>query len=352
MLPLSAVSAISEVNSPKLSICIATYNRGGFIGETLDSIVSQIPLGVELIVVDGASPDNTPEVMADYLLRYPYVRYHREQENSGIDIDYDKAVRYARGDYCWLMTDDDILHPGAIIRVLHSLNDNPDLVVVNAEIRSADLSVVLDERFLKFSNDREYAEKNGDIFFSQVGNYLSFIGGVVVNRQLWLHRDRESYYGTLFIHVGVIFQNPPISRVKVIAAPLIIIRYGNAMWTSRGFEIWMFKWPSLIWSFVDFSERVKSTICPKEPWRLIRKIVLQRGIGGFGLPEYRRFMASRVEGISRVLYFAIAICPAAVVNTVACLYCALVNKKLRSGLYDLSRSQHATRVSRFLGRFL
>ena len=48
----------SEIMVPKLSICMATYNRGKFIGLTLDSIMSQMRSDVELIVVDGASPDD------------------------------------------------------------------------------------------------------------------------------------------------------------------------------------------------------------------------------------------------------------------------------------------------------
>ena len=47
----------------KLSICIATYNRGAFISETLDCILTQIEPGVEIVVVDGASADNTSDVM-------------------------------------------------------------------------------------------------------------------------------------------------------------------------------------------------------------------------------------------------------------------------------------------------
>jgi len=341
-----------SVAQPKLSICIATYNRGAFIGETLDSILSQMQLGVELVVVDGASPDNTSEVMARYLLRHPEIRYYREQENSGIDRDYDKAVGYARGEYCWLMTDDDLLLTGSVSRVLDSLDANPDLVVVNAEIQNADFSTVLDTSFLKFSSDREYGEKDSEKFFSEVASYLSFIGGVVIKRQLWLERNRAAYYGTLFVHVGVIFQHPPISRVKVIAEPLIVIRYGNAMWTARGFEIWMFKWPKLIWSFPDFSEQSKSAVSPREPWRMIKKLVLYRAIGGYGVSEYRQFVAAKAPVISRWLYMAIAMFPAAVVNFFASLYCVLVNRNARLGLYDLARSRHATWASRFLGRFL
>lgn len=338
--------------SPKLSICIATYNRGAFIGETLDSILSQISPDVELVVVDGSSPDNTPEVMAQYLLRFPEIRYFREQENSGIDRDYNKAVGYARGEYCWLMTDDDLLRAGSVVRVLDSLDTDPDLVVVNAQVKSADFATVLDAGLLRFSSDREYGEEDSERFFSEVASYLSFIGGVVIKRQLWLKRDQASYYGTLFVHVGVIFQHPPISRVKVIADALIIIRYGNAMWTARGFEIWMFKWPLLIWSFPDFSEQSKSAITHSEPWRLIKKLVLYRAIGGYGVAEYHQFIAARAQGISRSLYMAIAIFPAAILNFVASLYCVLINRNARVGLYDLARSRHATWASRFLGRFL
>lgn len=342
----------SGIAQSKLSICIATYNRGKFIGETLDSILSQMLPGVELVVVDGASPDNTPEVMAQYLLRYPEIRYFREQENSGIDRDYDKAVGYARGEYCWLMTDDDLLRAGSVSRVLDSLDANPDLVVVNAEVKNADFSTVFDPSILKFSSDREYAEKDSEKFFSEVASYLSFIGGVVIKRHLWLERDRASYYGTLFVHVGVIFQHPPINRVKIIADPLIVIRYGNAMWTARGFEIWMFKWPQLIWSFADFSDLSKSAVCSREPWRLIKKLVLYRAIGGYGVSEYRQFIAAKAQGMSRGLYIAIAIFPAAILNFFSSLYCVLVNRNARSGLYDLSRSRHATWASRLLGRFL
>lgn len=337
---------------PKLSICIATYNRGKFIGETLDSILGQMVPGVELVIVDGASPDNTPEVMAQFLLRYPEIRYIREQENSGVDGDYDKAVGYASGEYCWLMTDDDLLCPLAISRVLESINGVFDLVVVNSEVKNVDFSRVLETRLLKLTSDKEYAAKDGEEFFSEVTNYLSFIGAVVMKRNVWLERDRSSYYGTLFIHIGVIFQHPPISRVKIIADPLITIRYGNAMWTSRGFEIWMFKWPRLIWSFSDFSDQSKSAVCSEEPWRPIKKLLLYRATGGYTMVEYRQFLADKTKGLSRLVYLAAAMFPASIANVFVSLYCAFVNRNTLSVLYDLSRSRHATWVSRFLARLL
>lgn len=341
----------NAVARPRLSICIATYNRGGFIGETLDSILSQMQPGVELVVVDGASPDNTSDVMAQYLVRYPEIRYYREQENSGVDGDYDKAVGYARGEYCWLMTDDDLLLAGSVGRVLGSLGSKPALVVVNAEVKNAELSAVLNERMLKFTSDREYGQQDADRFFAEVANYLSFIGGVVINRQLWLERDRASYYGTLFIHVGVIFQHPPMTGVQVIADPLIVIRYGNAMWSPRGFEIWMFKWPQLIRSFADFSEESKRRVCVSEPWRNWRGLIFYRATGAYSVAEFYKFISHRLRGLEWLRAYLLAIIPASMASLACIAYFVLARRTDYMVWYDLLRSRSSSRLSRWVGGF-
>jgi abequosyltransferase len=336
----------------KLSICLATYNRGKFIGETLDSILGQMQPGIELIVVDGASPDNTPEVMAQYLLRYPEIRYYRESENSGVDKDYDKAVGYAQGKFCWLMTDDDLLHPNAVVRLLAALENDVDLVVVNVEVKNIDFSKMLNETLIELSTDKEFGPADKEEFFQKTTQCLSFIGCVVIRRDVWLSRDRASYYGTLFIHVGIIFQSPAIERTMVIAEPLITIRYGNAMWTSRGFEIWMFKWPQLIWSFNDYSDAAKAIVYPKEPWRKIGPLAMYCALGAYGLREYRTFLSSRVKGLSRFPYWLIAIFPAAVMNALISLCCIFRKKAGRSGMYSLLKSPHATWITRMAANIL
>ncbi|MDR2219560.1 MAG: glycosyltransferase [Methylobacillus sp.] len=344
----------------RLSICIATYNRGDFIVETLDSIVPQLTPNVELIVVDGASPDNTQQVMIDYAACHPQIRYYRESENSGVDKDYDKAVGYAQGEYCWLMTDDDLLHPHAIQRVLEVLMTSPDLVVVNAEVRNRNLSNVLRSRHCLLEYDKYYSAEEWSMFFREVGDYLSFIGGVVMRRSVWLARDRASYYGTLFIHFGVIFQNPMPGGAQMISEPLIIIRYGNAMWTPRGFEIWMFKWPRLIWSFTNITAEDKQTICPVEPWRDSLRIVYQRAKGAYTISEFRAFLAEQLYGRSRLVAYLVAVLPGWLAN-IACVagllwrqvmpakwYTMQQSRAESMVWYELLRSRYATWLSRGL----
>src|SRR5882672_5791002 len=102
----------------KLSICIPTYNRAAFIGESLQSIFVQGSEAIEVVVVDGASTDNTAEVVSSFQNNFPNLTYHRGAQNKGVDRDMASAVELARGEYCWLMSSDDSLRPGSIRKML------------------------------------------------------------------------------------------------------------------------------------------------------------------------------------------------------------------------------------------
>jgi len=338
--------------TPKLSICIATYNRAAFVAETLHSILQQLVPEVELIVVDGASPDNTREIVMRIAARHPALRYHREEVNSGVDGDYDKAVGYSEGEYCWLMTDDDVLLPGAVDRVLAALEERPELVVVNAEVRNKDLTVKLESPRLNVHSDVAFDSAQSDQFFVLAANYLSFIGGVVIRREVWLGRDRKSYYGSLFVHVGVIFQSPAIGSAKIIAQPLIAIRHGNAMWTPRGFEIWSFKWPDLLWSFHDFSEEAKQLVCVREPWRGFKYLLFHRALGSYSIAEFRNRLVGISRGQTRMIAWFVARCPSAMANFAAVVYYGLMKRRSRVALYDVLRSRHAGTATRLAARAL
>lgn len=345
-----ATHKMQEEKNIKLSVCIATYNRGKFIGDTLDSILIQMEPSVEIVVVDGASPDNTPEVMAQYLLRYPDIRYYRETQNSGVDADFDKAVGYASGEYCWLMTDDDLLKPGAILKVLSALDGEDDLIVVNSEVRNADLSIVFEKKRLAIDVDRVYCAADKESFFAETADYLSFIGCVVIRRSCWLARERVRYYGSLFIHVGVIFQSPAITNVRAIAEPLIEIRYGNAMWTARGFEIWMFKWPMLVWSFPGFSDEAKRMVCRREPWRSAKGLFYNRALGAYTEAEFRKFWPADTGKVERLIAYGLSRFPASLANLMMVIYLLLLGKSAQMVLHDFLYSRNAGALSHLLAR--
>lgn len=315
------------MNRIKISICIATLNRSAFIGATIKGIISQATDEVEIVIVDGASTDNTGEVVRRYQEHFPRLRYFRQNANRGVDHDFAEAVAMAHGEYCWLFSDDDFLKPGAIQTVLDAIKGQYGLIIANAEVRNADLSKVLQPRRLPLYTDRVYKSDESERFFVDVANYLTFIGCVIIKRQLWDAREKKKYFGSYFVHVGVIFQSPLPEDTLVIAKPLITIRYGNAMWLERSFEIWMFKWPNLIWSFGHYPEAVKLQVCHKESWRRIRTLLSYRAKGTYTIGAYRKWLEPRLESSwNRAASKAIAYLPGRIANFVAIVFLSLFRR--------------------------
>ena len=325
----------------KLTVCISTRNRGAFIAATLDSITQQLTEEVELLVLDGASTDDTETILRSYENKYPNLRYIRRNRNEGVDRDYSTAVELSSGEYCWLMTDDDLLRPGALRTVLNAIQRNHSLVIVDAEVRNTDLSKVLKARQLTIPEDRLYSPAERDDFFKQVGSHLTFIGCVIIKRSLWLERDKEPYFGTLFIHVGVILQSALPGSAYVIAEPLISIRYGNAMWRPRDFEIWMVKWPKLIWSFSGLSDEAKSCVSAFEPWRKLSTLFLFRAKGTYSLATYRTYIHPHIDrALSRFWPMFIACLPGVLANTVALVYSVTVRRDPPIIFFELQNSRY------------
>ena len=264
--------------SIKLSICIATLNRGDFIGETLDSIAAQSDARIEIVVLDGGSTDNTEQIVRRFQTRFPHFNYIRQASPHGVDRDFNTAVEAASGEYCWLMPDDDLLKPGAIDVVLRACERRVDLIVVNAEVRTCDFQSLLVPNLLGFDGERTYEPTEIERLFEETAGYLSYIGAVVIRKEVWLARDRASYFGSYFVHFGVIFQAPLPGSALALGDPLISIRYGNAQWRPKEFEIWMFRRPELVRSLTTISDALRADasiwnfgVAPGTCWLFVQK---------------------------------------------------------------------------------
>jgi glycosyltransferase involved in cell wall biosynthesis len=92
------------VDTPAVSVVIATFNRVGFIGETIESVLCQKFQDFELIVVDDGSTDNTPELVRSF--GYP-IRYFR-QANKGPSAARNLGVKQARAPWISIQDSDDV----------------------------------------------------------------------------------------------------------------------------------------------------------------------------------------------------------------------------------------------------
>jgi glycosyltransferase involved in cell wall biosynthesis len=184
---------------PTLSICIPTYNRAELLESALGSIAPQVAAlkgRVELIISDNCSTDATREVVERAARQWP-VRYHRNEENVGAIRNILNLIeRHARGEFCWLLGDDELLREGAVGGVLSALEASPglDYFYVNYSMDSFDrrrgLAVTADD-FLEWTRTGdEHLEARwvepwetllGDDFGSLTPIYCS-----VFRRAVWL----------------------------------------------------------------------------------------------------------------------------------------------------------------------
>lgn len=104
-----------------LSIIIPAYNAGRTLNETLESVFSQTAPGVEVIVVDDGSPDDTAKVAKSF----PGVRLLK-QENTGPGGAVNHGVAKARGEFLIFLDADDLLAAGAVSSHLAHLSRHWD----------------------------------------------------------------------------------------------------------------------------------------------------------------------------------------------------------------------------------
>jgi glycosyltransferase involved in cell wall biosynthesis len=329
---------------PVLSICIATYNRAKYISLTLDSIFSQLSglnEDIEIVIVDGASSDNTEEILNNYLINHPQIKYYRLERKGGVDQDYCKAVEYATGTMCWLFTDDDLIKPNSIARVLREIKEGHSLLILNSEVMNSNFTKKIEKSLLPITSDEICHIDEIDKLFDISITYISFIGCIVIDRQLWLSRLKEPYFGSEFIHVGVLFQKLLLNTSKIIVDPLIQIRYGNAQWSNRAFHIGMSKWPNILSSFIIVDEKIRNKYIFNDFSKWIVVMLMYRAKGNYGLQEFKNWKERKnMSYIRRISSILIAIIPGILLNFCILTFLNIFKHKKHLTRYDLYLSKY------------
>jgi GT2 family glycosyltransferase len=108
----------------RLSFVIPTRNQARFIGQCIDSCIAQGIADSEIVVIDGASTDDTREVLAGYGDR---VRWISEPDRGQSDA-VNKGVRMAKGELiAWINSDDYYASPRAIATLLDAFEAEPNV---------------------------------------------------------------------------------------------------------------------------------------------------------------------------------------------------------------------------------
>lgn len=115
-------SAASDGARPRLSIIIAVWQAATTLRRCLESIIEQDFDQWELVIVDGASTDESVEILRDY---DSYIAWWTSEKDDGIYDAWNKALAHARGDYvCFLGADDAWADQRALFRLFDAIGDD------------------------------------------------------------------------------------------------------------------------------------------------------------------------------------------------------------------------------------
>jgi glycosyltransferase involved in cell wall biosynthesis len=105
--------------SPRVSICIPTYNGGNYLAETLDCVAAQTFDDYEVVIVDDGSADDTVMIAERYVATEPRARLIRNAVRAGSSArNLKRCVEESRGEWIKPLQQDDVISPDCLARMV------------------------------------------------------------------------------------------------------------------------------------------------------------------------------------------------------------------------------------------
>ena len=195
---------------PFFSIIIPTYNRGQLLIETMESILSEDKVAIEVVIVDDGSTDHTEHHVKRFTdNRVKFIKTSNVERGAARNI----GLRQATGLFVNYFDSDDLYYPclSAVLDFI-TANDFPPVVYGHIDSLAPDGTVSRDHA-LPFSSFKE------NILFN---NFLA-CGSVFIKREVamqYLFSDNRTLSGSedwelwLRLYTGFDFVNVPISIFK------------------------------------------------------------------------------------------------------------------------------------------
>lgn len=208
---------------PILTIAIPTYNRAKFLPSALDSIISQYQEGVEILISDNGSTDNTLQIIESFIKNYSYIRVCGSKTNRGIDENILNVISNARGEYVHLFSDDDLLTDGALKVIINEIKKvHPEVLSLNHYCFKETGEVLP-----PFLPEKKVVFEKGEDFFKYCG--LGFLSSLVFRKSSSLKFFQEVRLGKECAHIDI------VSRIVLLGlGPYVCL--GNAMVAGRSLD--------------------------------------------------------------------------------------------------------------------
>lgn len=129
-----------------ISVCMATYNGERFLREQIDSILSQLGEGDELVISDDGSTDNTINIINSYDDKR--IKLFFNEESHGVVGNFENALKNSNGDIIFLSDQDDVWLDYKVSVFVDSFKNNgSDVLLSDCMITDSNLNVLTQSKF-------------------------------------------------------------------------------------------------------------------------------------------------------------------------------------------------------------
>ena len=121
---------------PAVSIIIPVFNNANYTQNCLERLTQTLPHNFkgEIIIVDDASSDETPDLLSRWAKLDPRIQVLRNTENAGFIRSCNRGASAAQGEIIVFLNNDTLPQPGWLPPLLRILRDRPDAGAVGGQL--------------------------------------------------------------------------------------------------------------------------------------------------------------------------------------------------------------------------
>lgn len=313
-----------------LSIAIPSHNKSFLLDQAIKSILKEPGLGklIEIVISDNSLNNEVENLFLKNYKKYEFIKYFKSQEYECLDSNVNRCVELSTGEYVWIFGDDDLIVPGILADLISFLKDkNPNLLVLNS--KSFRNNQLIEDSRRPLSLKTVYNENENDQFLIDMAGYLTYVGAILVRKDLWISYYDKSKIGTFFSHIVCLSRIKSKRKVYYFRRPAIQMRLGNQTWTSQAFIIWYKFYPEIIWGLSNYSNHAKEKIISLNPINSIKVMLAARAYGRLDTENFFKYIinSKKVLIYKKYFIFLISIIPEKLIRIIYIIYILLSRKK-------------------------
>lgn len=125
-------------SSPLVSVVMPVHNGVPYLEKCIESVVSQKYEPLEIVIVDDASSDETPEILRKYAARDARIKIITVEKQPALGNVLNIGVKASHGKYIVRMDADDVMLPGRIEKQVEFMESHPEVMVCGGQIELID----------------------------------------------------------------------------------------------------------------------------------------------------------------------------------------------------------------------